>query len=239
MAILTESKIRKLLKTTDLKETKILRLEPGTIITPSAKGYLNDITVVYDDLPIEKTSSVSIEKEEPPKETLRANPFRIVNRLGQEVFATHYSLHWNVQVEKLISTILEGQHLGYTLQQTELIADMDNLLQILQDFRKFSFSEDYWERFHLREADFLQEVEQRNQHFSPYSFLPKYSDGEVVLMLYRLYTQVQELGLYGSTQLHMYLPYEAYGCLLERCHFLQEYVWVLMIRQVEGANKGG
>lgn len=239
MAILTESKIRKLLKTTDLKETKTLRLEPGTIITPSAKGYLNDITVIYGSQVEEPPTPASVEPVNNHTEQPSKNHFRQINRLGHEVVHNHFSFQWNIKVEKVISTILEGQHVSYAHQQTGLIADLDNLLQMLQDFRKLVFRGNYWERFHIEEEAFEQEVEQRNQLFSQHSFIPKYSDGELVLMLYRLYIEVRELELHASSCLQPYLLYDEYCSLMEQFLFMKEYVWVLMIREIDGRNKGG
>lgn len=237
MAILTESTIRKLLRTTDLKKTKVLNLEPGTIITPSAKSYLNDITIVYQDL-LEEVTEEALGDFVVDTELSKKDSSKTHNRKGQEVVYPHFTLSWCVKLEKLLSTVLLGQQLSQTEGKVSLTEELDILLTILHDFRGLVFCENYWEKSHINEEKFEEQFEKVNEQFPLGTFLPKYTDGEVVLMLYSLYADVRELELHASSCFQMYLLFDEYCSLIERCRFMAEYVWFLMINQIEGNSKG-
>lgn len=51
MAILTEDAVRKLMKTTEMQETKVVEVEKGTIITPSARSFLSDHQIKLYEIP--------------------------------------------------------------------------------------------------------------------------------------------------------------------------------------------
>lgn len=235
MAILTESTIRKLLRTTDLKQTKILYLEPGTIITPSAKSYLNEIKIVYRNL--------LKEGEEPARnsvgeiESAKKDPLKSFNRQGQEVTYNHFTLSWSIKVEKMMSTVLLGQQLSHSKKEIQLTAELDTIVTVLQDFRRLMFRENYWEKCHIDEDKFEEQLEKVKDQFSPGSFIPKYTEGEVILMLYGLYTDIRELELQASSCFHNYLLFDEYCGLVERCRFMTEYVWSLMINRIEGNGR--
>ncbi|UJF15311.1 hypothetical protein LZ578_10085 [Jeotgalibaca sp. MA1X17-3] len=234
MAILTESTIRKLLRTTDLKQTKVLHLEPGTIITPSAKSYLNDITVIYRNLleEVEGSAHETIDQIDTTKDSLKS-----YNRQGQEVAHNHFTLSWNIKLEKLLSTVLFGQQLSHTKKEIQLTAELDTIVTVLEDFRRLIFYENYWEKCHIDEEKFGKQFDKIKEQFSPGTFIPKYTDGEVVLMLYGLYTDVRELELYASSCFQNYLLFDDYCGLVERCRFMAEYIWSLMINRIEGNGR--
>jgi len=51
MAILTEETVRRLIKTTEIQETKVVEVEKGTIITPSARSFLSDHQIKLQEIP--------------------------------------------------------------------------------------------------------------------------------------------------------------------------------------------
>ena len=56
-------------------------------------------------------------------------------------------------------------------------------------------------------------------------------------MLYGLYTDIRELEWHASSCFQNYLLFDEYCGLVERCRFMAEYVWFLMINQIEGSGR--
>lgn len=236
MAILTENKIRKLLRTTDLKATKILCLEPGTIITPAAKGYLNGVTVTYCEQ-VEKPTESEIALGTHPSEVVTAvsNPIPVSTR--NEPAGNQITWSWNIQVELLISEVLAGQQLSFKLKQDQLTQDLKPVLDVLRDFRKLDFCNDYWSHYQVEKEKYSQEIAKRETAYSPEDYIPSYSDEEAV-MIYQLYTKVRHLQITAYSCMQAYLLFDDFYCLLEGCRWMAEYLWILMIRKIEDNNKG-
>lgn len=64
MAILTEATVRKLIKTTEIQETKVVEVEKGTIITPSARSFLSDHQIKLQEMPKCETKEEFTQKNE-------------------------------------------------------------------------------------------------------------------------------------------------------------------------------
>lgn len=222
MAILTENNIRKLLRTTNLKETKVLVLEPGTIITPSAKSYLTDVKVIYE----EQSDPVPVEKAEEPV-VCQAPIIR-----DESLLHPQFSLNWKIKVEQVIGEVLYAQQISLQQQNRGLITELDSVLNVLQDFRQLRFYENDSVHYQMDPGKYPQA-----DFYSSDTFLPNYTDGEVALMVYRLYTQIRNLQVEASN-FQTCLPFEEYYRLIKACRFLADYVWMLMIQEIEESNKG-
>lgn len=237
MAILTESKIRKLLRTTDLKESKVLILEPGTLITPSAKSYLNDVTIVYrNHSEVEEVAKVMQPTSQPT--IARINPLQITNQQGHEVAYNHVTFSWNVKIECLIGDVLVSQQLSHEKNKNTLPNDLAILLPILQAFRQLNFSEDNWSRYQNEKKTISPTSSMNKESFRPDNFIPAFTDGEVALFLYRLYTHVRMLEVDASSYLQSYLLFEEYCQLINGCRWMADYIWLLMIQELEEDSKG-
>lgn len=120
MAVLTESKIRKLMKTADFKENKRLVLEPGTIITPSAKSYLTNVKIEYQKVGVApETDSVE----------------DVTVKVVQPVKSNRATLQWQLALDQLSSKLLFDQQYFESINKKELIIQVDLWIQTLQDFK--------------------------------------------------------------------------------------------------------
>ncbi|MGY3779500.1 cobalamin adenosyltransferase [Isobaculum melis] len=64
MAILTEETVRRMMKTTEMQKNKVCEVKKGTIITPSARGFLSDHQIKLHEIPeCEISGKLAPEKE--------------------------------------------------------------------------------------------------------------------------------------------------------------------------------
>jgi len=238
MPILTESKVKKLLKTTDMKKSKILLLESGTIITPAAKSYLTGIKVEFQEKEEEKPKvEFPIPNETRHEHSTDRNVYPVVEQ-KKELAQNHFTFVWNNHVECLISDFLSAQQVSFENQQKDLIPELDKMIQVLKDFRKMDFCKNYWLKYGVDEEGFRKRREKESS-YSPVTFIPSYSDGREVVMFYRLYTQVNSFQIHASKWLQPYLNSEEYFLMLEGCRWMADYIWSLMIGEKEKNVKRG
>ena len=124
MAVLTESKIRKLIKTPEVQASKRLVLEPGTIITPSAKSYLTNIKVEYRER--ETVFEEDTREDVPVKVAVSVRN----NRATQQ---------WHHVLDKLTSKLLFDQKYAASLKENDVLARLGFLIETLQDYKKMDF----------------------------------------------------------------------------------------------------
>lgn len=224
MAILTESKIRKLLKTTDLKQTKQLVLEPGTIITPSARGYLNDMTIIYGD------EEPQDSKSEAPAES--ALPIQVKPKLDRK--ENRIAKNWRLEVDKQLSFILQKQVQGFQQNRMELVAELAVIVTILKDLREMDGDGSYT----IAES-FGSTVQEVQEKYSQLTYIPAYTAGEWVIQFYDCFIQMRTLENQAEQQLQTYLLDEEYQKITSHIRLLIDYTWLLMVKQIETKNKGG
>lgn len=221
MAILTESKIKKLLKTTDLKETKYLVLEPGTIITPSARGYLNGISIHY-----EEAVPVTHQTEEPdlPIQVLPKTEYK-ENRISKK---------WRLEVDKLLNVTVQKQYEAYRQQKNEQVAELAVIVTILKDLRNLDVESAYT----IAES-FGSTVTEVQEQYPQMTFIPTYTAGEWALYFYDCVVQLRVLEVQADIQLRDYLLDTEFQKLNDHLRLLIDYAWLLMVKQHETKSKGG
>lgn len=241
MAILTESKIKKLLRTTKLKETKLLVLEPGTVITPSAKEYLKDITIEYMEIP---ESSDTKEKEETfPMTQLEVSEPKNVeniqetlmydNRKKQKMWKSH--LTYQVKIDIIISHILTLQKKSHHIGKMELVGALNTILIVVKTIATEILASD--------KLDLVQEIEKWLEDKKSYvaslypegSFIPTYKDEEYVIDLFELHAYLQELEYFIAKEMKEILTSEDYINCISIVTILKDYCWILMVQSKENS----
>lgn len=234
MPILTESKIKKLLRRTELKETKSLVLEPGTVITPSAKEYLKDITIRYMKV-TEKSETENQETRLPTKE-LKIDKTRNEKSIhealiykdddGKEIWKSQSIYQFKTKIHIIISRILilqkKGQHMG----NMELVEALNNILMV---FKSISIE---------NKLELVEEIENLLKEKNPYSvssylqdsFIPTYKDEEYIIGLFELHAYFKELEYFIANGMKESLTFEDYINYMSIATILKEYCWILMVK---------
>lgn len=179
MGLLTESKIRELLKTTNLKYSQELIIEKNTIITPAAKSFINEkrIHLVRDDA-LEPSNEPVIYSD---KETLvenKTNPIDINLRYMQS------------KIDKLIikATVLQKE----CLKDEQLLSQLEAIINILKKTKhtlgsnkEFNDFDEQIKQFYLEYTDVLTQYDTESY--------PNYTENYIVLRLFEYYIDVQSL----------------------------------------------
>lgn len=241
MAILTESKIKRLLRTTKLKETKSLVLESGTIITPSAKEYLKDITIEYVKTPeLSKTKDKETSLPIPESKTNGTNNIRSIrdvliykNSNGEEIWRGQSNYQFKIKIDLIISRILTLQKKGQYIGNMELIEALDTILMVLK-------AETIQNKLEL-----VQEIEKLLESKNSYilnsylenSFIPTYKDEECTIALFELHAYLQELEHFIAKEMNEILTFENYINYISIATALKEYCWLLIVQVKEESLK--
>lgn len=218
MAVLTESKIRKLIKTPEVQASKRLVLEPGTIITPSAKSYLTNIKVEYRER--ETVFEEDTREDVPVKVAVSVRN----NRATQQ---------WHHVLDKLTSKLLFDQKYAASLKENDVLARLGFLIETLQDYKKMDFLGNHY----FEEDSLSLEVQNWSETYSQESFIPTYLDEELVLRLHARYLDARELEIQGINSLRDYLLVEEFHALSRSCRAMANDIWLMMIRKIETNNK--
>ncbi len=245
MAILTESKIKRLLRTTNLKETKVLVLEPGTVITPSAKEYLKDITIEYLKMPEAtetKTQEATfpmprLKAKEPPDAKNIQDVLIYINGNGQVMWKSHLTYQFGIKINITISHIVTLQKKSHCIGNTVLADALNTILMVVKTITM--------ETLASYRLDLVQEIEKLLEDKKPYidskypegSFIPSYKDEECVIALFELHAYLQELEHFIAKEMKEGLKLEDYIKCISIATTLKDYCWVLMVQMKENSVK--
>ncbi len=241
MAILTESKIKKLLRTTKLKETKFLVIEPGTVITPSAREYLKDITIEYAD--IAETSEAKNLERTSPKPQLTINESKNTRNIhealicnngsGQEIWKSHLSYQFKIKIDITISRIVTLQKKSHNIGKMELVESLNTILMIVK-----AISIETLLSYRL---ELVQKIEKLLEEKKSYSvslypegiFIPTYKDEDCVIALFELHAYLQELEYFIAKEMKEILKFEDYINYISIANSLKDYCWILIVQTKE------
>lgn len=241
MAILTESKIKKLLRTTKLKETKFLVIEPGTVITPSAREYLKDITIEYAD--IAETSEAKNQETTSPKTQLKINESKNTRNIhedlicnngsGQETWKNHLSYQFKIKIDITISRIVTLQKKSHNIGKMELVESLNTILMIVK-----AISIETLLSYRL---ELVQKIEKLLEEKKSYSvslypegiFIPTYKDEDCVIALFELHAYLQELEYFIAKEMKEILKFEDYINYISIATSLKDYCWILIVQTKE------
>lgn len=247
MAILTEGKIKKLLRTTKLKETKFLVLEPGTVITPSAKEYLKDIIIEYMEIPEssetnnkEATLPMTQLKVNEPQNSKKIQEVLIYNNgNGQEMWKSHLTYKLRIKIDIILSHIITLQKKSHNLGKIELVEDLNTILMVVQTISMDTSDSD--------KLDMVEEIEKlledkKSKAASIYQegfFVPTYKDEECVIDLFELHAYLQELEHFIAKEMKETLTFEDYINYISIATILKDYCWILMVQFKENSVELG
>lgn len=213
MAILTESKIKRLLRTTNLKETKILALEPGTVITPSAKEYLKGITIEYMKTP-EATSPMPQWKSQ-----------------------LNYQFRFKINIA--ISHIVTLQKKSHDMGNTELVVALNTILIVVKTITMETLASYRLELIQEIEKLLKDKKPYVDSIYPEDSYVPTYKDEECVIALFEIHAYLQDLEHFIAKEMKEGLKYEDYIKSISMAATLKDYCWVLMVQMIESSVKQG
>jgi len=213
MAILTESKIKRLLRTTNLKETKLLVLEPGTVITPSAKEYLKGITIEYMKKP-EATSPMAQWKSQ-------------------------LTYQFRIKINIAISHIVTLQKKSHDMGNTELVVALNTILMIVKTITMETLASYRLELVQEIEELLKDKKPYVDSIYPEDSYVPTYKDEECVIALFELHAYLQDLEHFIAKEMKEGLKFEDYIKCISIATTLKDYCWVLMVQMMENSVKQG
>ncbi len=234
MAILTESKIKKLLRTTKLKETKFLILEPGTVITPSAKEYLKDIAIEYADTA--ETSETKNQETTSPKTQFKINESNNTRNIhevlicnngsGEEIWKSRLSYQFKIKIDITISCIVTLQKKSHNIGKIELVEALNTILMIVK-----AMSIETLLSYRL---ELIQKIEKFLEEKKSYN-APTYKDEECVIALFELHAYLQDLEHFIAKEMKEILKFEDYINYISIATSLKNYCWILMVQSKENS----
>lgn len=253
MAVLTEIEMRKHLKGKDLKNLKVLEIPKGTIVTPSAKGFLTEhqIQLKY----VEKAPEVSkqvqeevVEKEIPRYKyttlyggVIEEKPEHMTSLYGNVlVFKDHKRIIFRGKLDSLESKILETQISLQSLKLPKLVDDLQEVLDFVRQILRSEVLGEEVKGFSLQNMNpsELREMSHNPQkYFGTGHFIPDYGMGEAVVRLNALRSAVRE------TELAAYEAFKTENGNSERddiilaLNRLSSLFWIMMFKYKAGQYK--
>ena len=236
VTVLTESKIKKLLRTTDFKINKQLLLEEGTIITPSAKEYLNGISVTYREVPInQQLKSLNIsDTADNLSQPLPSN----LDNVG-EFDINYYQVVWENHIYSIISEIVYIQKTCNDENNVEVIKRLNDLITILLEFKDFHFKKANNLLLKVSEDKTTKEISISGSTSSMDTIIPSYTDSKASVLLFRLYTQLNALHIYTADNFRRYFSMEDYKFMSGICFRLAEAALLISRQEVSNNDKRG
>lgn len=212
MAVLTESEIRKLLKGKGLKTTDALEIPKGTVVTPSAKGFLAEHHIKLKF--IEKQTAIngqqvdakmdkSEEKRYPYRTlyggNLEKKPEHMTALYGNVlVFKDHKRIVLRGKLDSLESKIMETQIAFQKLKVPRLVEDLQEILEFVRNILRCEVLGEEVKEFylqHMNPTELREMSHHPNKYFGTGHFIPDYQMGEEVVLLNSLRSSVRETEL--------------------------------------------
>ncbi|MBZ9634255.1 cobalamin adenosyltransferase [Clostridium sp. FP1] len=211
MSLITESELRKQLKSTDIKEFEVAK---GVIITPSAKQYLQDKNiklVIVDTLCASKQDDSKSEKEDEGKNFpkyiciqggyLEEKPEHMTQLYGNKLVPKdHRRIEFRGRLDSLQSNILETQVLASKLQNEGVVKDLEQILNFVRNILRAEVLEEKLPEFSLlgmSENDLREISHNPKKYFNMDHFMPSYKMGEIVVALNSIRSNTREVEVYG------------------------------------------
>lgn len=241
MKVLTEAEIRSITKRDQANE---LVVKKGTIITPSAREYLNEkkIQIKFSDGEQSPEKSVNatqetVEQTFIPKYTSKytggffeKKPEEMTQLYGNElVFKNHPSIIFRGKLDSLQSKILEVQVKADQNKSEKLVKDLQEILQYVRNILKAEVIKQDVEEiclFGLKEEDIRKMSHFPKKYIGVEHILPDYKMGEIVIGLNAIRSGVRETELSS-------IPLERKDIIMA-LNRLSSAVYVMMCRHLKG-----
>ena len=258
MPVITENELRQHFRNQNLKDVAVYEATVGTILTPSAKSFLND-----HQIELRYTGATETKAMAPPKKDVRLQITKKLDSLqnpaeGRKRFRTLYGgfletkpehmthLYGNMLVFKdhprivfrgkldsLETKILEAQISCNKLHMTKLVSDLEEILLFVRQIVRCEVLSESIDEFHLlgMSPKELREMSHfPKKHFGLEHFQPSYDMGEAVIVINSLRTLTRE------TELQAYQAFKSEHGAVERediirtLNRLSSLFWIMMFR---------
>lgn len=243
MKVLTEAQLRAKHKKEQMES---LIVKSNTIITPSAKEYLNEknIKLVFEDKEnLEATKKEKNDKKEEkftPKYICQytggyfeEKPENMTQLYGNElVFKNHPSIIFRGKIDSLQSKILEVQVLAHKAKNNKLIDDLQEILEFVRNILKSEVINEKIEDFNffgIEEKDIRDMSHNPKDNLGVDHILPDYKMGELMIGLNSIRSNTREVEIV-STSLNR-------DDILKSLNRLSSAVYVMMCRYLAGYYK--
>ncbi|NBI06147.1 cobalamin adenosyltransferase [Senegalia massiliensis] len=243
MKVLTEAQLRAKHKKEQMEN---LIVKSNTIITPSAKEYLNEknIKLVFEDKEHLETTNEEEKETKEEKFTpkyicqytggyLEEKPENMTQLYGNElVFKNHPSIIFRGKLDSLQSKILEIQVLAHKDKKTKLIDDLQEILEFVRNILKSEVINQKIEDFNffgIEETDIREMSHNPKNNLGVDHILPDYKMGELVIGLNSIRSNIREVEIV-SISLNR-------DDIIKSLNRLSSAVYVMMCRYLAGYYK--
>ncbi|WP_130805645.1 cobalamin adenosyltransferase [Senegalia massiliensis] len=244
MKVLTEAQLRAKHKKEQMEN---LIVKSNTIITPSAKEYLNEknIKLVFEDKEhLETTNEEPKESQKEEKFTpkyicqytgghLEEKPENMTQLYGNElVFKNHPSIIFRGKLDSLQSKILEIQVLAHKEKKSKLIDDLQEILEFVRNILKSEVINEKIKDFNffgIEETDIREMSHNPKNNLGVDHILPDYKMGELVIGLNAIRSNIREVEIV-SISLNR-------DDIIKSLNRLSSAVYVMMCRYLAGYYK--
>lgn len=253
MAVLTESSLRGRFFKERLKDS-VLKLPHGTIITPSAKSYLNEkkITIKFvESDTLNNDSNASSIDEEPQKtnhhQSLPVNKTVKTDSLGKypdslvphhphfQTYDDYERLIWLSKMDALQANIIEIQmRLSSNVKLTQELGEVLTFTRRLLRVEERGESLGRVELLELSESDIHSIILNPKKHFGIDYFYPDYQYGLEIVLLNSLRTTIREVELFTYQLFAQQENVEGSKDVLGALNLLTSVCWLMMFKSKTG-----
>lgn len=237
MGLITENDIRKMLSEGLLKEKGEFFVGRDTILTPSARTFLSDKSILIKEEDVKKNpfpdgfeTLFGVHLEEKPEHMthLRGNLL---------VFKDHNRIVLRGAIDYLESEIILAQTVAEKNNRMKLVKDLEEIIAFIRKLLQSEITGKSLEGFILLGLD---EKELREQSYHPskyfgmHHFLPTYKHGEVVAYLNRLRTITRQ------TEISAFRAFKLEDGTVDRVDIIQAFnrlsslFWIMMFKYLSG-----
>lgn len=240
MKVLTEAQLR---AEYNQKKMESLIVKSDTIITPSAREFLNtkNINIVFKDE--EESEEINEEKLENDEEKfkpkykckytggyLEEKPENMTQLYGNElVFKDHPNIIFRGKIDSLQSKILEVQILSYKNKKMKLVDDLEEILNFIRNILKSEVINEKIENFNffgMKEEEIREISHNPKVNLGIDHILPNYKMGELLIGLNSIRSNIREVEIVSISLKR--------DDIIKSLNRLSSAVYVMMCRYLSG-----
>lgn len=240
MKVLTEAQLR---AEYNQKKMESLIVKSDTIITPSAREFLNtkNIKLVFNDQEdLQEKNEEKLEKDQKkfyPKYKckysggyLEEKPENMTQLYGNElVFKDHPNIIFRGKIDSLQSKILEVQVLSYKNKKMKLVDDLEEILNFIRNILKSEVINEKIENFSffgMKEEEIREISHNPKVNLGIDHILPNYKMGELLIGLNSIRSNIREVEIISISLTR--------DDIIKSLNRLSSAVYVMMCRYLSG-----
>ncbi|KGX84510.1 ethanolamine utilization cobalamin adenosyltransferase [Pontibacillus litoralis] len=258
MAVITESELRKRLKGKNLKDEKVFKVPKGSIITPSAKGFLNEYSIQLEfvDETKEEEQDAHVREWKPPvrkqpkakKSPLKyqllhggyidEKPEHMTALYGNVlVYKDHKRIQFRGKLDSLESKILEAQMQASTLGMEKMAEDLQEVLDFIRNLVRCEVLGEEVEQVQLlnmNDVELREMSHHPKKYFGSGHFFPDYRMGEGIVILNGLRSLTRETELLAYQAFKLENGEAERGDIILALNRLSSLFWIMMFKYKTG-----